>query len=157
MEVTNDNDGDNSYASSEDPHPQDLLNEFNNEGPNGLCNVTYDDLDTDSETEPVEKDYLMTDQNDGVVERNDLEDFVTHERTNFRYNSDDSYKVDHDDGPLGDFDISTDAGDILFEIEEDDDLIQTRGMTISGHVVMNFVGFLLTRKRHQLNSSSIHK
>ena len=30
-------------------------------------------------------------------------------------------------------------------------------MTISGHVFMNFVGSLLTRKRHQLKSSSIHK
>ena len=90
VEVTNDDDGDNSYASDEDPHPQGLANEFNNEGPDGLCNVPNDDLDTDSETEPVEKDYLMTDRDDGVVERNDLEDFVTHGRTDFGYDSDDS-------------------------------------------------------------------
>ena len=30
-------------------------------------------------------------------------------------------------------------------------------MNISEHVILNFVGTLLTRKQHQLKSSSIHK
>ena len=30
-------------------------------------------------------------------------------------------------------------------------------MNISGHIILNFVGTLLTRKQYQLKSSSIHK
>ena len=47
---------------------------------------------------------------------------------------------------------TTDAGDLPFEIEKDDDLQQTRGANISSHVILKFVGILLARRRHLLKS-----
>ena len=127
------------------------------ENGNGNDNDGSHYFEVDSDSGSIKSgDYLQEGKVD-VLQSDDLEDFVTKGGADFGYKSDDSYKEDNDGGALGDFDITTDAGEIPFEIEEEVDLRQTRGMSISGHVVLNFVGSLLTRKRHALKSSSLHK
>ena len=52
---------------------------------------------------------------------------------------------------------STDAGDLAFEIEETTKYGGTQGnIVISGHVLLNQCGTLLTRKKHQIKGSSRH-
>ena len=151
--------------SHEDYEKDDSDSESEPELVNDNTNILLRDFDSDSDDDSEDesnnhsnnRDYLSRGNNDDEVECDDLEDFVTHGATDFGYDSDDSYKEDNDGGALGDFDISTDAGDIPYQIEEEDNLKQTRGMNISGHVILNFVGSLLTRKKHDLKSSSIHK
>ena len=87
----------------------------------------------------------------------DFNNFVTHGIPgDFGSDSDDdilSNKSNQDE-----FYIPTsNAGIYPFKIEKNDHISQTRGINISVHVLLNFVGILLTRKRYQLKSSSIHK
>ena len=117
-------------------------------------NISDDDEKSDDDKK---SDYLQTDRNKNDLDRDEFEDFVTYGAKDFDYESDDSYKEDNDGGPIGDFNITTDAGDLALKIEEDNDIKQTRGMNVSGHVILNFVGYLLTRKRHELKCSSITK
>ena len=97
------------------------------------------------ESDSISSDYLC-DKTKNQVDRDDMENFVTNGAMDIDYDSDHSYQEDNDGSEIGDFDVTTDAGDIPFEIEEEEDLKQTRGMNISGHVILNFVGSLLTRK-----------
>jgi hypothetical protein len=96
-----------------------------------------------------------------TLEREGFDDFVTRGIPDAfgGYDSDDSIII-NDQGNEGGSDLhipTTDAGDLPFEIQEENDIAQTRGMSISGHVILNFVGTLLTRQRHQFKTSSIHK
>ena len=75
------------------------------------------------------------------MDHDELENFITHGAADFEYDSGDS---------------SEDLSDVPFEVEAQDEFAQTRGMNVSGHMILNFVG-ILTRQRHQLKSSSIHK
>ena len=118
-------------------------------------NNNFDDSES-YDSDCISLDYLIDKTND-QVDHDELEDFVTNGATDIDYDSDNSCQEEDDGSALGDFDITTDAGDVPFQIVEEEDLKQTRGMNITGHVILNFVGSLLTRKRHQLKSSSIHK
>ena len=52
---------------------------------------------------------------------------------------------------------STDAGDLAFETEETTKYRRTQGnIVISGHVLLNQCGTLLTRKKHQIKVNSRH-
>ena len=116
------------------------------------------DSDEDSFDSNVEKKITIKTRNEtDPLSREDFDNFVTSAVPDpFGYESDDSSNANQSDD--GDFFVPTsDAGNIPFEVEKKDDLLQTRGMNVSGHVILNFVGTLLTRKRHQLKSSSIHK
>ena len=93
--------------------------------------------------------FFHNEVSDSNLDREEFDNFITHDVPEHDEN---------ENGELDDFYIpTTDAGDLAFEIEKNDDLKQTRGVNISGHVILNFVGTLLTRKQHTLKSSSIHK
>ena len=90
----------------------------NEESENGSNNDGGHFYEVDSDSESGKStDYLQEVKGD-VLNSDDLEDFVTKGATDYGYDSDDSYKEDNDGGALGDFDITTDAGEIPFEIEE---------------------------------------
>ena len=90
-------------------------------------------------------------------EKYGFDEFLTHGiPDDFDSDSDDNNIQDHANTD-NIYVPTTDAGDHAFEIVNDDDLKQTRGVNIFGRVILNFVGTLLTRQRHQLKSSSIHK
>ena len=81
-----------------------------------------------------------------VLEAPDFDNYVTHRLPgDCGCNSDESCKSYQSNESI--FYIPTsDAGVLPVEIEKQDDVLQTRGMNISGHVILNFVGTLLTLK-----------
>ena len=75
----------------------------------------------------------------------ELENFITYGVTDFKYDSDDL-----SNSTIGLSSPTIDTGYVNFEVESQDDFSQTRGMNVTGHVILNFVGNLLTRQHHQL-------
>ena len=84
------------------------------------------------------------DRDDDILERDDFDEFVT---------SGDPPDIDED---FSDENIipTSNAGCFPFEVEEE---IPTDRLHISGHVILNQNGTVLTRKKHQIKGSSVHK
>ena len=121
--------------------------------------VSNDEFDEDNDSIDSNADFVHG-SSGTTLEREAFDEFVTRGIPDAfgGYDSDDSIIAGHENEGQDDLHIpTTDAGDLPFEIEEKNDISQTRGMSISGHVILNFVGTLLTRQRHQLKTSSIHK
>ena len=80
-----------------------------------------------------------------LLERDDFDDFVTS-----------GEPPDIEDNFTGENNVipTTNAGEFAFEIEED---VPTDRVYVSGHVILNQNGTVLTRKKHQIKGSSIHK
>ena len=93
--------------------------------------------------------------NEKNIDRDDLDMYLTHQIPECEEHE---FGNDIEETVEDEFYIpTTDAGDQPFQIEKNDDMQQTRGVNISGHVMLNFVGTVLTRERHLLKPSSIHK
>ena len=67
---------------------------------------------------------------------------------------DDSGSENGDDDDMEFYVPTTDAGELPFQIIEEE---PARGKTCSGHVLMNQCGSVLTRKAHELSTSTLHK
>ena len=87
-------------------------------------------FETDSDYRSIKSNDYLQEVKGGVLNSDFFEDFVTKGATDFGYDSDDSYKDENDGEELGLFAITIDAGEIPFEIEEEVDLKQKRGMNI---------------------------
>ena len=109
--------------------------------------------DSDDDVSSIDSSDFCKRKEDNDIDREELDILVTHQipETDPNDDKDESSIVDEFYIP------TTDAGDLPFEIERDDNLQQTRGVNISSYVILNFVGTLLTRQRHLLKPSSIHK
>ena len=83
-------------------------------------------------------------RDDDLLERDDFDDFVT------------SGEPPDIDEVFNNEDIipTSNTGEFPFEIEEE---IPNDRLHISGHVILNQNGTVLTRKKHQIKGSSIHK
>ena len=118
-----------------------------------------EDADYDNDSMDLNGGVANTSSDCGL-EREAFDDFVTRGIPDafWGYFSNDSFIAGCEDEVEYFFHIpTTDAGDLTFEIEQTYDIAQTRGMSFSGHIIRNFVDTLLTRQRHQLKTSSIHK
>ena len=47
---------------------------------------------------------------------------------------------------------TTNNGNTHFEIKENEDMYQPRGISIGGHITLNLVGKIFTRQRQELNN-----
>ena len=89
------------------------------------------------------------------MHHDEVKNSITYSLSDFDSDSDDRYDLSNS---TIDLDGSTrNAGDLSFEVEAQDEFDKIRGINVSVHVILNFVGTLLTRQHHQLKSSGIHK
>ena len=112
----------------------------------------FDDDDDYSSIDTADFNIASNEKN---IDRDDLDMYLTHQIPECEEHE---FGNDIEETVEDEFYIpTTDAGDQPFQIEKNDDMQQTRGVNISGHVMLNFVGTVLTRERHLLKPSSIHK
>ena len=96
----------------------------------------------------------------GCFKNEDLDNYLTSAVPDaLRYDSDDSIEyhqteedifistIDNDKMEDDVYIPTTNTGNIPFEIKESEDISQTRGMSIGGHVILNFFGTMLTRQK----------
>ena len=103
----------------------------------------YSDIECDIDDEELNLQNNVANNGD-VLERDDFDEFITYSDppdTN-------ENNFDHDPIP------TTDTGEYPFEIEEE---VHSDRVHVSGHVILNQNGTILTRKKHQIKGSSIHK
>ena len=67
-------------------------------------------FETDSDYRSIKSNDCLYEVKGGVLNSDSLEDFFTKGTTEFRCDSDDSWKEDNDGGELGYFSIATDSG-----------------------------------------------
>ena len=149
-------------------YPDDELEEPTRDISEDNIQDNYDDNpiqhenDTESNNENEEDIFTIQNNNQGdidVLERDNFDDFVTHNVPPDIDEDDNEFvnnNFDNGDPPdSGELTIpTTDTGEFLFEIEEE---IPSDRVHVSGHVILNQNGSVLTRKKCQIKGSSIHK
>lgn len=117
-----------------DPHPASNTEDDFDDFMNGHENEVRDELIDENQEE------------ENLIELENFDDFVT--RTDDPDMEEDEEEFDFTPIP------STDAGEIAVTINEE---VPVKAIHVSGHVLLNQCGSLLTRKTHQINGSSKHK
>ena len=133
----------------------DFDNDFNNgrdtDNDNGL-DIDRDEVDEFSDDESLLEPYRIASVHDNLINGNDLDDdfgdfLVTAEEP-------DSYHEENHDFFPPDTIPTTDTGEKAQRIIESDGWKQNK---VSGHVILNQCGSLLSRRNHDINGSSKHK
>jgi hypothetical protein len=142
-------DNDNVHAEDELIEPTVEQDYFNHDGDDILNgeNNQNDEIDM-NELDETERDRLFNinidNSEDAAMEKENFDDFVTSNEAP----DTDSNEFEYDSIP------TTNAGEYAYEIEEE---VPNDRVHVSGHVVLNQNGTVLTRKKHQISGSSLHK
>ena len=115
--------------------------------------VKFEDSDLNElEDEEINQILNLRFNNDDILEKDDLNEFLatsTDPDTDPPVDDEEEYQMYP---PIP----TTNAGEIPFEIEQENERSKDK-ITVSGHVMLNQNGTVLTRKKHQINGSSLHK
>ena len=122
-----------------DTHPHHIIQENDDE---------FMDEDFNEGDDNIEEDELNeqnnTQKDTDIIEKDDFDDFIAHTEPP----DIDEHEFLHDNIP------TTDAGEFSYDIDEE---IPCDRVHVSGHVILNQNGTVLSRKKHQIKGSSIHK